>query len=170
MTTTGHSLSSFDQYNSLIDHSQTKQFDQSAKSMCVSSQYANYDFIAVLDLAQRLRLRFLLITWQTATDQIEKNDQTKISQALINIQTSFAFKIFNHAKHNHSDHDLFKKIIQEMIMLSHSIIQKHKHIVTLEEICWDISKNEKVWSILIFEKSHLEDFDRFAQSKILKFC
>jgi Protein tyrosine and serine/threonine kinase len=139
------------------------EFGESAKPTRILSQFANYGFIAVLGLAQRLHIRFLPITWQTAIDPFGKGGQARIHQALVNIQTSFAFKRFKH-----SNQDLFGETVQEMIVLSHPVIREHEHIVTLEGICWDIPQDERVWPVLVFQKSHFGDLDKFARLEKFK--
>lgn len=154
---------SFGEVSSIGEDSYTKEFGPSAKSTRTSSQYANYDFLAVLGLAQRLRIRFLPITWQTGLDGIERGGQAQINQALANVQISFAFKRFHHL-----NSDLFKETVQKMVVLNHSMIQKHEHIVRLEGICWDISQDDKIWPILIFQKSHFGDLYSFAKLEKFK--
>lgn len=116
--------------NSLASNSNTKIFGSNVRSVHASNQYANYSFIAVLSFVQKLRIRFFFITWQTALNRVEKNDQIEINQALINIQINFAFKFFQRSQQH-----FFKKIVQELMALSHSVMRKHEHIITLKRIC-----------------------------------
>ncbi len=147
------SLSLSGDINSLVSDPSTKKFDSSVESVFASEKYADYDFIAMLGLAQRLHVRFLSITWQTSLSSIEKNGQAEINESLVTAQISFAFKLFNRSQQH-----FFREIVQEMIVLSHSMIRQHRHIVTLEEICWDISENNQVWSVLMFERVILKIF------------
>ena len=153
-------LSSIGQYSSLADHPDTKSFGSSATPTLASSQYANYDFIAVLGLAQRLHIPFLPITWQAGLGQIGEGGQARINQALANIQISFAFKHFDHPEPKP-----FQQTVQEMVVLSHPIIRDHEHIVRLEGVCWDIPSDHEVWPVLVFQKTHLGDLQRFARLK-----
>ena len=116
--------------SSLASDSNTKIFGSSARPVHASNQYADYNFIAVLGLAQRLRIRFLPITWQAALGRVGKGGQAGIHQALINVQTSFAFKLFQRPQQHP-----FREIAQEMMALSHPVMRKHEHIITLEGIC-----------------------------------
>ena len=153
-------LSSFGQYSSLADHPDTKLLGPRATSTLTPSQYADYDFISVLGLAQRLDIPFVPITWQAGLGQIGEGGQARINQALANIQMSFAFKLFDHP-----DSDPFQQTVQEMAVLSHPAIREHKHIVRLEGICWDIPSDYEVWPVLVFQKTHLGDLQRFARLK-----
>ena len=82
-------------FDSLASNPSTKKFGSSARRVYASEQYADYGFIAMLGLAQRLHVRFLPITWQAPLGQIGKGGQAGINQALVNAQISFAFKLFN---------------------------------------------------------------------------
>ena len=154
---------SFGEVSSLGDDPSIKSFGPSATSIYTSSQYTNYSFIAVLGLAQRLRIRFLPITWQAALGPVGKGGQARINQALANVQISFAFK-----RLNHPDRDPFRATVQEMVVLSHPMIQGHEHIVQLEGICWDIPQDHKVWPVLVFQKSHLGDLYNFTRLEQFK--
>ena len=149
---------SFGESSSLANHSHTKSFGPSATSTYASSHYANYDFIAVLGLAQRLRIRFLSVTWQAALGPLGRGGQASVYQALADVRTSFAFKRFHHP-----DCDPFRETVQEMVVLSHPVLRDHKHIIALEGICWDIPEDDRVWPVLVFLKSHFGDLYSFAK-------
>jgi serine/threonine protein kinase len=130
-----------------------------------SAQYSDYGFIAMLALAQRLHIHFLPITWQAALGPLGEGGQARINQALIHVQTSFAFKCFKKVSQIHNfECALFREVINEMIILSHPLIRNHPHVVRLEGICWDISQDDQVWPVLVFEKAHLGDLDQFVTS------
>lgn len=136
----------------------TTSFSASATLVYPGEEYSSYGFIAVLGLAQRLNIDLLPITWQVPLGHIGQGGQGKIYQALVNVQTSFAFKRFDHAKC-----DPFRETVQEMVILSHPIVRDHPHIVKLLGICWDIPQDDKVWPVLVFEKTHLGDLYHFAR-------
>ena len=140
-----------------------KEFGLSATPVYASEQYVNYDFIAVLGLAQRLHIRFLPITPQMLLGQIGEGGQSRINQASANVQISFAFKYFKH-----SQRCPFREIVQEMVVLSHPVVRRHQHIVRLEGICWDIPNDDQVWPVLVFQKSHLGDLYGFVRRKRFK--
>lgn len=154
---TDRSLGFFGGFDSLASNPSTKKFGSSAGPVHASKKYADYGFIAILGLAQRLHVRFLPITWQVPLGQIGKGGQAGINEALANAQISFAFKIFGRPQRHP-----FREIAQEMVVLSHPMVRQHKHIITLEGICWDIPEDNQVWPVLVFEKSHLGDLYRFA--------
>ena len=150
-------------FDSLASDPSTKKFGSSARPVYASEQYADYGFIALLGLAQRLHVRFLPITWQAPLGQMGKSGQAGIKEALANAQISFAFKLFNHPQQHP-----YREIAQEMVVLSHPIVQQHKYIITLEGICWDIPEDSQVWPVLVFEKCYLGDLHRFARLERFK--
>lgn len=138
----------------------TKEFELSVKLFNSAAQPEDYGFIAVLALAQRLKIPFLPITWQALRDDLGRGGQARICQASANVETSFAFK-----RSVNSDEDTpFRAIVSEMIMLSHHVIRDHPYVVTLEGICWDIPNDSQVWPVLIFEKSIHGDLLEFVQA------
>ena len=150
-------------FDSLASDPSTKKFGSSARPVYASEQYADYGFIAMLGLAQRLHVPFLPITWQAPLGQMGKGGQAGINEAFVNAQISFAFKLFHRPQQYP-----FREIAQEMVVLSHPMVRQHKHIITLGGICWDIPEDNQVWPILVFEKSHLGDLYRFARLERFK--
>jgi serine/threonine protein kinase len=140
------------------------QFSPSATVFCPRDQYADYGFIAVLALAQRLHIDFLPLTWQEMLETLGEGGQARINQASIDLQTSFAFKRFGDPQNCNSEQTSFQDIVSEMIVFSHSLIQNHPHIVKLEGICWDIPEDGQIWPVLVFQKAHLGDLYHFSIS------
>lgn len=137
-------------------------FSQSSRPFRLADQYEDYGFIAVLALAQRLHVSFLPLTWQATLPELGRGGQAGVNQALINLQTSFAFKRFR-PRLTDGERTQFQEIVCEMILLSHPSIRQHPYIVTLEGICWDIlGDGEQVFPVLVFQKSHYGDLNRFV--------
>ena len=153
----------FGEQSSLVSNPNAKILGPSATPIRPSERYEGYGFIAVLGLAQRLRIPFLSITWQAPLGPIGKGGQAEINQALINSQTSFAFKKFEYLQQ-----DPFREAAQEMVVLSHRVIREHKHIVKLEGICWDIKPSIQVHPVLVFQKTDLGDFHKFTMLEKFK--
>lgn len=131
----------------------------SARRVRPAEAYSNYGFIAVLALIQRLMIDLLPITWQAALGSLGRGGQGVINQALIDIQTSFAFKRFEI-----KGLDPYREAVQEMVVLRHPAVRDHPHIVQLIGVCWDIPDSNHVWPVLVFEKTHLGDLDHFVQT------
>jgi hypothetical protein len=144
----------------------TKELGSGSRPSHSAAQRADHSFIALLALAQRLEIPFLSITWQALLDNLGQGGQARVSQAVANVQTSFAFKRFRDDSTGNVDEDTpFQAVINEMIMLSHHAIRDHPYVVTLEGICWDIPGNsDQVWPVLVFEKSIHGDLFQFTKA------
>jgi hypothetical protein len=94
-------------------------------SYCPSSIYAfsdaelhgtdadpdRFNFLTFLATAQALQIEFLPIAWDVARGFIGKGGTSKIRQALINLDTSFAFKICrDHRKSERRDDPSEEKV------------------------------------------------------------
>lgn len=124
---------------------------------------SNYNLIAVIALAQRLGVNFLPLTWQAPLGELGQGGQARISQAIIKLQTGFAFKRFRGDVFDNNDRNPFQEIAAEMIILSHPAIRENPLIVSLEGICWDIQKDDDhVLPVLVFQKSEFHDLLHFA--------
>jgi hypothetical protein len=86
-----------------------------------SHSYSDYGSMDTIALAQRLGLSFLPITWQVALGQMGSGGQADIYQAIINVQTSFAFKSYETTRGRHRCN--FQGLINDMIMLTHPLIK-----------------------------------------------
>jgi hypothetical protein len=67
---------------------------------------------------------------------------------------------------NKPEKEIFQRLINEITVLRHPATQGYPNTLELQEIYWDISPrmqehdtpdNEKVWPVLMFEKSYLRD-------------
>ena len=124
-----------------------------------------YDFLDFLGVAQSLKIDFLPITWQPALDRIGQGGTAKIRQALVNLQTTFAFKHLDRPKSATEEARNLHALIAEISILGHPTIRSHSHIASIEGICWDVvSGGEKVWPVLVFEKTEYGDLSRFMRS------
>jgi hypothetical protein len=134
------------------------------------------NFITFLAAAQKLQIRFLPITWQPKRQLLGRGGTSQINQALMNPQTGFAFKrVADSDKLGKPEKEIFQRLINEITVLRHPAVQEHSNILELQGICWDISarvhkhdtpNNEKVWPVLVFEKSHFGDLYHFARLPI----
>lgn len=140
------------------------------------------NFITFLAAAQKLGVSFLPITWQSKRPSLGEGRTSQIGQALMNLQTSFAFKrVSEKDKLDRSEEDILRRCINEITILWHPAIRNHPNILELQGLCWEICStaqvsaeatpppspnHETVWPVLVFEKSHLEDLYHFARLPI----
>ena len=124
-----------------------------------------YDFLDFLGAAQSLKIDFLPITWQPALHSVGEGGTAKIRQALINLQTSFAFKHFKHPNSAAQESQNWRVLIAEISVLGNPTIRYHPNVANIEGICWDVvNGGEKVWPVLVFEKTRIWDLSRFIRS------
>ena len=120
------------------------------------------DLLTFFAVIQGLGIEVLPITWQAAKSCIGGGATGKTNQSQIDIETSFAFKCVADQQKLHASRDhIFRVLINEVIILSHSTVQNHSGIAELQGICWDIESDEDIWPCLVFEKSQYGDLQTF---------
>lgn len=135
----------------------------------ISKTSISHSFLFFLAIAQALRIEFLSIPWQSTRDEIEKIDISRIHETSANIRMSLVFKrVSNKKKINETEAKIFEMLSNEIIVLDHSSIQEHSNIAKLQSICWDIFFDDKVWLVLMSEKSQFDDLYSFATRSVEK--
>lgn len=122
-----------------------------------------YNFISFLATAQALQIEFLPLVWDTARESLGTGGTSVIHQALMNVDTSFAFKTYH--KRGRTEEQVFRILINEMTIMSQAFVREHANIAQLQEICWEISSDDKPWPVLVFEKADFGDLDHFARHR-----
>lgn len=143
---------------SLLAKSGNTNLGASAILVTAVKDFSDFCLISVLGLAQRLNIDILPITWQDSSFPLGQG-RAKINQRRINSRASFAFKRFQHTGLN----DPFRETVQEIVILSHPLIECHPHIVKLIGICWEIPDVDHAWPVLVFEKSQHGDLYQFIR-------
>lgn len=127
-----------------------------------------YDFLALLGVAQSLQVNFLPITWQSAMNCVGRGGTAKISQSSINAKKSFAFKRMAFCGPGESaahEARLYKALITEMIVLKHAVLQYHPNFNRFQGLCWDVDcGGSKVRPVLVFERTPDGDLDSFFKT------
>jgi hypothetical protein len=122
------------------------------------------DLLTFLAVSQSMQVDILPITWQVTRDIVGKGGTSRINEAAINVQTSFAFKcVSNKQKRETPKARIFQTLIIEVTVLSHHLLREHPHIVELQGICWDVPADDEVWPVLVFEKTHFGDLYNFLR-------
>jgi hypothetical protein len=134
----------------------------------LSSKHGKYgqdlgmDLITFLATAQAMGIGILPITWQVERDLLGEGGTSKVTQALVNLQTSFAFKcLSDKQKQEVAEATIFQTLINEVLVLGHPKLQKHPNIVELQGICWDVVSEDEIWPVFVFEKSQFDDLYKF---------
>lgn len=118
---------------------------------------ADHNLIGFLELAQRLRVDLVPVTWETPRGLLGRGGQAQVNQSLISVQTSFAFKRYNSAYRS----NVFREAIHEMAILSHPLLQTHPGILALKGVSLDVVADDDVRPVLILEKSNHGDLRHF---------
>ncbi|KAL9581393.1 MAG: hypothetical protein Q9212_003924 [Teloschistes hypoglaucus] len=148
------------------------------------SQYC--DFITFLEIAQNLSIDFLPITWQQALGNIGKGATAEICEALLDVNTSFAFKrrLFEELiELEELTGKILPSVVAEISILLTPSIRHCPHIMNIVGICWDIYSGEDdtfsrekplefssaaVVPVLVFDKSRHGDLHTFMTAGVGK--
>lgn len=128
----------------------------------------HYDFISFLAAAQKCEVDFLPITWQPALEGAGSGGTAKISQSVINLQISLAFKRTTLPSRSSQEPDYesytYRALMSEVVILSCPSIREQPNIIKLEGICWEIGGEGQVWPVLVFEKAEFGSMRSFMDS------
>jgi hypothetical protein len=131
------------------------------QSSCATSN-KEYDFLDFLGVAQSLKLDLLPFTWQPGLDTFAEGGTAEIRQALVNVRLTFAFKHLKRPRSSTEEVRNLRALIAEISVLGHPVIQRHPNIATIAGVSWDVvAGGEKVWPVLVFEKTQHGDLSRF---------
>lgn len=138
----------------------------SATTASSTSLNADYGFISLLGLAQRLGVNFLPLTWQAARGALNSGGQAKIYELHVSFETSFAFKRFglDQRQKQKTLSEFIHQIVSELLVLTHEAIRDHPYIARLEGLCWDVRDDDDIRPVLVMEKSHFGDLYQFMRS------
>lgn len=124
-------------------------------------------FLTFFAAAQRFGVLFLPFGWDAGRDNLGQGATSQVTEGLVDIQNSFAFKRTSPDK---SADESFRALINEMAVLTHPAIRLHPLIPQLQGISWEICPGDdrgeeqvdEVWPVLVFEKSQLGDLWNMA--------
>lgn len=147
-------------------------FSYSATSARFVDQDLPNDLISFLAIAQKLKIDFIPITWQSALEELGEGGTAKIRQSLVNVRLSFAFKWIKLKRIkllSDSERDrecVFQALASEISVLGHPNIRYHANVVRLEGICWDFPEQDgAVRPVLVFEKARYGDLAQFSETR-----
>jgi hypothetical protein len=124
-----------------------------------------FDLIDFMSVAQRRMVDFLPITWQPALEAIGGGGSADISQSLINLRTSFAFKRLVRRRNRRNNINL-QVLISEILVLQSEPIRAHPNIVNLLGICWEFeAESGSIAPVLVFPKAHLGDLQTYMSTE-----
>ena len=183
-TTVGSTSSSFDELQHDGD-AWSKSVDANTTWRVQST--GHFDLISFLSAVQNCAVDILSLTWREAENPLGRGGTAVVNQALVNLETSFAFKRtvklrvpqvstanLDDASVSEKDRAMveyksqelvYRALISELLILRHPSIRHCRNIVNIQAICWEIDeKSYKPWPVLIFPKSDFGDLRRFLKS------
>ncbi|KAL9579127.1 MAG: hypothetical protein Q9212_005289 [Teloschistes hypoglaucus] len=128
------------------------------------------DLISFLAVAQFYEIDIISVSWEKGRGQTGSGATSNIWQSSHSRSVDFAFKRTKLAEKSLIDKQdeerAFNAFVSEISVLRHPLIEHHQNIVNLEGISWDVpARSERVWPVLILEKSQLGDLESFMRSE-----
>lgn len=128
------------------------------------------DLISFLAVAQFYEIDIVSVPWEKGRGQTGSGATSNIWQSSQSRSVDFAFKRTKLAEKllvdKQDEERAFNAFVSEISVLRHPLIEHHQNIVNLEGISWDIPpRSERVWPVLILEKSQLGDLKSFMRSE-----
>lgn len=125
----------------------------------------HHDLISFLGYMQGLGVDFLPIKWQTGLKDAGRGGSARVSQAQINLGTSFAFKRMYFDGTN--TEECYKRAANEASILRHTYLIHHFNMIRLEGFCLEIlSQPERLSPVLIFNNFPLGNLQEFLLSNV----
>ena len=129
---------------------------------------AHKNLIYFLAIAQTFKLDLLPITWQPALESLGHGGTATVNQALMSVQTSFAFKRISRLA-TISATQAYHALISELRLLTHSAVRDHPKISRLEGYCFEVPlKGDSIWPVLVFLKAEYGNLATFRESETSK--
>ncbi|KAI1497175.1 kinase-like domain-containing protein [Biscogniauxia marginata] len=150
----------------------------SSSAIGTEGDEARCSFITFLTTVQKLQIPFVPATWRSREALVGEGGTSIINQALMIKNASLVFKrVAEEDRHNQPVEVVYRRLVNEIMMLYHPAIQEHPNILGPRGICWDVfpsnsqdvslplseySDGYKIWPVLAFEKSKYGDLYHFS--------
>ena len=125
------------------------------------------NLILFLAIAQINKVELLPTSWLPGLELLGEGASGKISQSIISVDESFAFKRFERTR---DPTERYTSLISELLILSQPSIAEHQNVIDLKGISWDVEQNpDEAVPVLVFEKLpwNLEQFAHSDRGKTL---
>ncbi len=125
-----------------------------------TSKHEALDLIDLLSIAQHHMVNFLPITWHEALGSLGEGGSAHVSQSLVNLKASFAFKRF--VSRGNRPEKALQYIAAEIRVLRSEGLRSHPNIVNLLGVCWEFRAEPKsIEPVLVFPKAPFGDIHDF---------
>jgi hypothetical protein len=133
-------------------------------SPVLPSKESQYDLAIFLSVIQKLDIEFLPVT-RNALEAFGHGGSADIHQAVVNIDTAFAFKHASRLFDERGEVDAYRALVSEVLVLGNPAVRDHPNVIDLEGICWEFdAKDLHLRPVLVFEKAQHGDLQRFLST------
>ena len=156
----------------IVRHFDTARFTSVAPLV----QRKSSNFLSFLAILQVMAVDLVPAQWQRVLSAcLFKGASSSINQTLMTKNDTLAFKCIEDSMKENENY-AFKLMCNEVLVLAHPSIKGHPNVAQLLGVCWDIDPNwdvdddddddeeNKIWPVLIFEKTKHGDLWRFVRS------
>ena len=155
----------FDSGSTTFTFDLRRQYTGSSESGEVILGDTKCDLITFLSTAQTLDIPFVALASQPALSAIGVGGTATIAQSQMSRDASLAYKKIKDEDKGDSD-NVYNLLLSEVSVLGHPAIRYQPNLVELLGIGWEITSEDDVWPVLVFQKSHFGDLSSFAISDI----
>ena len=148
-----------------------------------ANRLAHPDMISFLAPAQNYEVELVPVVWEEGRGLLGQGGTARINQTMFHThlpvdpsedadplkdtdskETSFAFERTSQYQMGTGDEwlGLYDTLTMELTVLRQQAVRDHPNIVDLEGICWEVTKNNKIYPVLLFEKGQWGDLSSFA--------
>ena len=129
------------------------------------------DLFLFCSLAQAYEVDMLPMTWQPALESLGTGRTSDVSQSLLNIQTSLAFRrAFRDGADDQyqsdDSSDVLSRLCTELSILAHPPLRNNPNILRLEGYCWDyLPDSFGALPVFVFEEAQCGNLQDFMASE-----
>ena len=159
-----------------------------------ANRLAHPDLISFLAAAQKYEVEFVPVVWEEGRGLLGEGGTAQINQTMLHThlpvdpsddpdplkntalkENSFAFKRTSQYQMEIDDLEaeglsLYDILTREVVVLRQQAIRDHPNIVDLEGICWEVTKTNEIYPVLLFEKGQWGDLSSFASGLRGSWC
>ena len=124
-----------------------------------ASPNIHHDPITFMSVVQWSHADILTMTWHPELESLGEGDSGEIRQAVIDLQTNFAFK---RLKRRNDLASSYRAVMSEILVLQSPSIRSHPNVAKLIGVCWETDAGSgDIWPVLISEKADCGDLREF---------
>jgi hypothetical protein len=143
------------------------EYDGSTRQRSSSPLHEQFDLISALSVIQNSSVDHLPISWQPALGLLGQGGTADISQSLVHIRASFAFKrTWPQSTAADALDSRLRALATEVAALRIPLVRSHPNIVDCEGICWEIRENSgEAYPVLVIAKAQLGSLTHFMNTE-----